>query len=58
MKPKHSATLLILTFGWVAIVLGLYDYALKNPKDSKEVEKVYVLPLVEDMATNPNPLQF
>ena len=58
MKPKHSAALLILMFGWIALVLGLHEYAVQNPKGEVKPEKVYVLPLVEDMATNPNPLQF
>jgi|LakMenEpi03Aug12_release.lakeMendotaPanAssembly.Ray.scaffolds.fasta_scaffold230624_3 hypothetical protein len=53
MKSTHLALAICLTC-FIAFVAAVESP--RKPKKSKD--KIYVLPLVEEMATNPNPLQF
>lgn len=52
MKPYAFLALIVAVTGFIAIVA-----AVETPRKPKQ-DKIYVLPLVEDMASVPNPLQF
>lgn len=54
MKPYAFLALVVALTGFVAIIS-----AVEAPrKPSRDQDKIYVLPRVEDMASVPNPLQF
>lgn len=54
MKPHAFLALIVALTGFVAIIS-----AVEAPrKPSRDQDKIYVLPRVEDMASVPNPLQF
>lgn len=56
MKPKYlAASILLMAFGLVAMTSTTF-HANQPSKEIKET--VYILPLVEDMPTTANPLQF
>ena len=52
MKPYAFLALVVAVTGFIAVVA-----AVEAPRKPKG-EKIYVLPLVEDMPSAPNPLQF
>ena len=52
MKPYAFLALIVAITGFIGMVT-----AIEVPRKPKQ-EKVYVLPLVEDMPSAPNPLQF
>jgi hypothetical protein len=56
MKSKHiAASILMMAVGLVAMTSTIFR-ASQPSNETKE--KIYVLPLVEDMPTVANPLQF
>ena len=52
MKPYAFLALVVAITGFIAVVA-----AVEAPRKPKQ-ETIYVLPLVEDMPSSPNPLQF
>lgn len=52
MKPYAFLTLIASLTAFIGLVT-----AIETPRKPKQ-EKIYVLPLVEDMPSAPNPLQF
>ena len=55
MKPKHIAASFL---GMIVGLAVLVSFHANQPVESKKQDKIYVLPLVEDMPSAPNPLQF
>jgi hypothetical protein len=54
MKTYTFLSLIVAITGFLAVVIAIE--APRKPK--KEGETIYVLPLVEEMPSNPNPLSF
>jgi hypothetical protein len=52
MKPYAFLALIVSVSAFIGLVS-----AIETPRKPKQ-DKIYVLPLVEDMASVPNPLQF
>jgi len=52
MKPYAFLALIVAISAFLCVVT-----AVEAPRKPKQ-DKIYVLPLVEDMASVPNPLQF
>ena len=53
MKPYAFLALVVAVTAFIGTIS-----AIEMPKEKEKRDTIYVLPRVEDMATNPNPLQF
>jgi len=53
MKPYAFLALIVLVTSFLFVVT-----AIEAPRKPKQQDKVYVLPRVESMPSNPNPLSF
>ena len=53
MKPYAFLALVVVVTAFIGVVT-----AIEAPRKPKQQDEVYVLPRVEDMPSNPNPLSF
>lgn len=57
LQPKYIAASLLGLIVGLAFVASS-NFSANQPSKVEKQDKIYVLPLVEEMPRNPNPLQF